>query len=70
MNNPASFSPASASADRYSHARRVWIRGVEYAGETSDQAAARERNWLAEDACAEAEAARLRQWKIKPWLES
>lgn len=64
MNNPASFSPASASADRYSGLRRVWMPGIEYAGETAAQASARERKWLAEDARAEADAARLRQWKI------
>lgn len=50
--------------------RRIWIPGVQYAGETTTQMLEREQRWRDEDACIDAEEKRLAAWKARPWWEA
>jgi hypothetical protein len=47
--------------------RRVWIPGIQYEGETTEQMIERERICAAEDARADSEIERLVAWKLRPW---
>jgi len=49
--------------------RRIWIPGLQYQGETTEQMEAREARLREMDAACEAEQKRLAEWKARPWWQ-
>lgn len=50
-------------------ARRLWLKGVQYQGETTEQMEAREKRFEEEDRLRDLEVERLWKWKCKPIWE-
>jgi len=49
--------------------RRLWISGLQYSGETTAQAQAREKACRDQDKATAAEEERIWKWKNTPWWE-
>jgi len=55
---------------RPSFSKRIWLKGIQYRGETAEQMAAREKAWEEEDRKRSQEIERLWKWKTTPLWET